>query len=216
MAEKNITISGRLSFPVWTMERAIALNSKSEWPVDADRVACTFNMFLEQDQLNKLINHLKNVYLPWVVTQDGKRGGLPKKEVDKLIAEIDKGDWLETPYNFFIKGMKEKDLEVAPEAAAFIKVKGTAGQNLVQKAVVYGEDELLVPLDITDFPAIVLASQTTHELYAGAVVATTLNLYAFMSGKNPGIAAGAPAVVFKADAEQIGGTKLDEDEIFLD
>ena len=216
MAEKNITLTGRLSFPVWTMERAIALNAKSKWPVDADQVACTFNMFLEKDQYDKLITHLKDVYLPWVVSQDGKRGGLPQNEVDKLIEAIDKGDWLNTPFNFFIKGMKEKDLEVAPEAVAFIKVKGSVGQNLVQKAVVYGEDELLVPLDIDSFPAIVPASQSVHELYAGAVVATTLNMYSFMSGKNPGIGAGAPAVVFKADGEQIGGTRLDEDEIFLD
>lgn len=216
MAEKNVTVSGRLSFPVWTMARAIQLNAKSEWPVEDERVACTFNMFLEQDQLDKLVDHIKDTFLPWVVSQDGKKGGLPQKEVNKLLKTLDEGDWAETPYNLFIKGMREKDLEVAPEAVAFIKVKGTAGQNLVQKAVVYDENELTVPLEIDAFPAIVPISQSVHELYAGALVATTLNLYCFMSGKNPGIAAGAPAVVFKDDAEQIGGSKLDEDEIFLD
>ena len=105
-----------------------------------------------------------------------------------------------------------------PEAVATVKVIGSKGQDIELKAIVNGDDELLVPdPDLLAFPVIKPIGQTVHSMYPGAYVAATLNLYAYHNGKHPGFSAGANVAVFKTDGDRFGGgVTVDEDEIFAD
>ena len=127
-------------------------------------------------------------------------------------------DWTEQPPYIPIKALSEKSAELAPEAVASLKVNGMRGQDLVLKAVVNSEDELVIPDEnILAYPIIQPINRTVHELYPGSLAAATLNLYSFVSGKLPGFSASTGTVIFKADAERFGGgIAVDEDEIFAD
>lgn len=224
MAPKNpktVTIYGRLSFPNFNYQQAVARNSKSQFPKAPEDVAPDFNLLVEKPQLEKLLTHVKDVFLPYCIEQSNKgekRDALTKAEVDRILKLIDAEDWDAQPPYIPVKPVPEKTADLAPEAVANIKVTGNKGVDIEQKAIVNTEDELLVPdPDQLAFPVIKPIGQTVHQMYGGCYVAATLNLYAFISGKLPGFSASASVAVFKADGERFGGgTTVDEDEIFLD
>lgn len=224
MAPKNpktVTIYGRLSFPNFNYAQAVARNAKSNYPKDAADVSPDFNLLVEQVQLDKLVTHVKDVFLPYCLDQSSKgekRDALAKGEVDRILKLIDSGDWEAQPPYIPIKVVPEKTADLAPEAVANVKVTGNKGVDVELKAIVNSEDELLVPdPDQLTYPVIKPIGQTVHQMYGGAYVAATLNLYAFISGKLPGFSASASVAVFKADGDRFGGgTTVDEDEIFLD
>lgn len=218
---KTVTVYGRLSFPNFNYQQAVARNAKSQFPKDAADVAPDFNLLVEQTQLDKLVNHVKTEFLPYCLeqsTKGEKRDALTKAEVDRVLKLIDSGDFEAQPPYICIKPVADKTAELAPEAVASIKVVGNKGTDIELKAIVNSEDELLVPdPDLLVFPVIKPIGQTVHQMYGGCYVAATLNLYAFISGKLPGFSASASVAVFKADGERFGGgTSVDEDEIFLD
>jgi hypothetical protein len=224
MAPKNpktVTIYGRLSFPNFDYAQAVARNAKSQFPKAPEDVAPDFNLLVEQPQLDKLVAHVTGEFLPHCLDQSNKgekRDALTKAEVDKILKIINKADWESQPPYIPIKPVSEKTAPLAPEAVANIKVMGNKGIDIEQKAIVTTEDELVVPdPDLLTFPVIRPIGQTVHQMYGGAYVAATLNLYAFISGKLPGFSASASVAVFKADGERFGGgTAIDEEEIFLD
>lgn len=220
--EQNVTIYGRLSYPVFSHKAAVERNQKGKFPKDdPTKVAPEFHLLVEQAQLDKLVKHLEDVFIPYTVERSKageKRNALTQKEADRLLDWLANQDWeLQPPY-MPIKMVPEKTVDMAPEAVASIKVMGRQGEDLTLKAIVNEEDELVVPdSDILQFPIIKPLSATVHEMYGGCYVAATLNLYAFVSGKLPGISASAPTAVFKADGDRFGGsTEIDEDEIFAD
>ena len=160
-------------------------------------------------------------FLPYCVEQSNKgekRDALTQAEADRIIKLIENEDWDSQPPYISIKSISEKTAPLAPECVANVKVNGNKGVDIEQKAIVNNEDELLVPdPDQLTWPVIKPIGQTVHQMYGGCLVAATLNLYAFVSGKLPGFSASASTAVFKADAERFGGgTSVDEDEIFLD
>lgn len=224
MAAKNpktVTIYGRLSFPNFVYAQAVARNAKSNYPKDAADVAPDFNLLVEQTQLDKLIKHVKDEFLPYCLEQSKKgekRDALTQAEVDRIVKLIDSGDFEAQPPYIPIKVVPEKTADLAPEAVANIKITGNKGVDIECKAIVNNEDEMLVPdPDQLTYPVIKPIGQTVHQMYGGAYVAATLNLYAFISGKLPGFSASASVAVFKADGERFGGgTTVDEDEIFMD
>lgn len=224
MAPKNpktVTIYGRLSFPNFNYQQAVARNSKSQYPKDAADVAPDFNLLVEKPQLEKLLTHVKDVFLPYCLEQSNKgekRDALTKAEVDRILKLIDAEDWEAQPPYIPVKPVPDKTADLAPEAVANIKVTGNKGVDIECKAIVNSEDELLVPdPDQLTFPVIKPIGQTVHQMYGGCYVAATLNLYAFISGKLPGFSASAGVAVFKADGDRFGGgVTVDEDEIFLD
>jgi hypothetical protein len=218
---KAVTIYGRLSFPNFNYQQAVARNAKSQFPKDAADVAPDFNLLVERAQLDKLKNHVLTEFLPYCVEQSNKgekRDALTQKEADRIIKLIESEDWENQPPYIPIKPVPEKTVELAPEAEANVKVVGNKGIDMELKAIVQGEDELLVPdPDQLTWPVIKPIGQTVHQMYGGCYVAATLNLYAFISGKLPGFSASASVAVFKADGDRFGGgTAVDEDEIFLD
>lgn len=218
---KTVTIYGRLSFPNFNYAQAVARNAKSNFPKDAADVAPDFNLLVEQTQLDKLIAHVKQEFLPYCVEQGGKgekRDALSQADADRIIKLLDSGDFDAQPPYVSIKSVPEKTRDLAPEAVASIKVTGNKGVDIELKAIVNSEDELLVPdPDLLAFPVIRPIGQTVHQMYGGCYVAATLNLYAFISGKLPGFSSSASVAVFKADGERFGGgTSIDEDEIFAD
>ena len=224
MAPKNpktVTIYGRLSFPNFNYQQAVARNSKSNYPKDAADVAPDFNMLVEPEQLKKLTDHVRDVFLPYCLEQSNKgekRDALTQAEVDRILKLIESEDWEAQPPYIPIKPVPEKTADLAPEAVANIKVVGNKGIDIEQKAIVNTEDELLNP-DGTQlvFPVIKPINQTVHQMYGGCYVAATLNLYAFISGKLPGFSASASVAIFKADGDRFGGgVAVDEDEIFAD
>lgn len=218
----TVTIYGRLSYPVFKHADAVARNASSMYPQsDPNRVAPEFNLLVEQPQLDKLVKHIKDVFLPYCAAQAAageKRNAIEPKAMKKLLALFDSEDWEEQPPYIPIKVVGEKTAKLAPEAVASVKVKGQNGMDMVLKAIVNDEDELAVPdPDLLTFPVIRPIEQTVHNLYGGSVAAATLNLYAFMASGMPGITASAGTVVFKADADAFGGgTAIDEEEIFMD
>ena len=224
MAPKNpktVTIYGRLSFPNFNYQQAVARNAKSQYAKDAADVAPDFNLLVEKPQLDKFITHVKDVFLPYCLEQSNKgekRDALTKAEVDRILKLIDSEDWEAQPPYIPVKMVPAKTADLAPEAVANIKISGNKGVDIEQKAIVNNEDELLVPdPDQLTWPVIKPIGQTVHQMYGGCYVGATLNLYAFISGKLPGFSASASVAVFKADGERFGGgASVDEDEIFLD
>jgi len=219
---KNVTIYGRLSFPTFDYQQAVAKNAKSQY-VKADPADVTpdFNLLLEQPQLDKLVKHVLDEFLPYCVEQSkkgDKRDALTQAEADKIAKLIKSADWDSQPPYIPIKSVSDKTAELAPEALVSVKVNGNKGTDILQQAIVQDESELAVPdPDRVDYPAIMPIGQTVHSLYGGCYAAATLNLYAYISGKLPGFSAAASVCVFKADGDRFGGgVSVDADEMFLD
>jgi Protein of unknown function (DUF2815) len=219
---KNVTIYGRLSFPTFDYQRAVAKNATSQFKkADPADVTPDFNLLLEQPQLDKLKNHVLNEFLPYCAEQHkkgDKRDALDAGQIAKLVKMIEAEDWESQPPYIPIKPVSDKTAELAPEALASVKILGNKGTDILQQAIVQDESELAVPdPDRVDYPAIMPIGQTVHSLYGGCYAAATLNLYAFVSGKLPGFSAAASVCVFKADGDRFGGgVTVDEDEMFLD
>lgn len=218
---KIVTFSGRVSYPVWTAQEAYDRSQKGSYPAkDVDSVSPDFQLLVPEGQFQKVMDHCINVFLPYCAEQHKKgekKDALDPGEVKKLIESI-QGDLSAQVYNSPFKPVYEKSVELAPEAVASIKVIGPKGGNFDLKAIVNDESELAVPdPDILQFPVIKPLSATTHQMYPGAVVAVTANLYAYHNGKLPGFSAGASVAVFKADADRFGGgVEVDAEEMFLD
>jgi hypothetical protein len=218
---KVVTIYGRLSFPTFTAKEAYDRSQKGSYPAaDIASAAPDFQLLVEQAQLDKLMNHVEQEFLPYCIQQGvagEKRDVLDAKEVKALMDGL-RGDLSDQTFNTPIKPVHEKTAPLAPEAVATVKVIGSKGQDFELKAIVNDEQELLIPDgDILQFPVIKPISQTVHSMYPGAYVAATLNLYAYHNGKHPGFSAGANVAVFKTDGERFGGgVTIDEDEIFAD
>lgn len=218
---KTVTIYGRLSFPTWTAKEAYDRSQSGQYPAKSiDEAAPNFQLLVEQAQLDKFMTHVENVFFPYCIAQSDageKRDVLDKGEVKKLLDGL-RGDLADQTFNTPVKAVHEKTAPLAPEAVAAIKVIGSKGQDIEQKAIVNSEDELAVPdPDQITFPCLKPIGQTVHSMYPGAYVAVTLNLYAYHNGKHPGFSAGANVAVFKADGDRFGGgVTVDEDEIFAD
>ena len=217
---QNVTVYGRLSWPVWTHDEAVTRNIKSKYPQDADKVTAEFNLLLDAAQFDKFRTHVRDEFLPWCEQQlaaGETRNALDAKQVKQLMAVLD-GDLEVQPPYIPAKAVPEKSQELAPEAVCMLKVKGPRGGDIELKAIVQDESELLVPdPDQLTYPVVKPLGQTVHKMYGGAYVAATLNLYAFINGKLPGFSASAGVAVFKADGDRFGGgVAVDEDEIFLD
>lgn len=219
---KRITISGRLSFPTLTAQQAYDRSQKGSYPAkDVASANPDFQMVLTQGQWERFLKHAVDVFLPYCAEQEKqgqKRDVLTVKEV-KQLADTIKGDLESQLLNTPAKPVKEEMALLMPDAVAVVKAIGPKGGNISAKAIVNKEEELAVPdPDILQFPVIKGIQETTHELYAGCLVAATLDLYAYRNGKNPGFSAGVSTVVFKADADRFGGggPDVDMDEIFAD
>ena len=219
---KNVTIYGRLSFPTFDYQQAVAKNAKSQYAkADPADVTPDFNLLLEQPQLDKLKKHILDEFLPYCVeqyTKGEKRDALEPKQADRIAKLIESEDWEAQPPYIPIKPVSEKTQALAPEALASVKIVGNKGTDILQQAIVQDESELAVPdPGRVDYPCILPIGQTVHSLYGGCYAAATLNLYAFVSGKAPGMSAAAGVCVFKADSDRFGGgVAVDEDEMFLD
>lgn len=218
---QNVTVYGQLSYPVFQYKMALERNKKSSFPKDEDKVTPEFNLVVEQAQLEKFLTHVRNEFLPFCLEQSKngeKRNALTDAEVKRILKLIDSGDWADQPPYIPVKPVPEKTAPLAPAGVAMLKVLGQRGVDVELKAIVYDESELLVPdPDLLKFPIIKPIGQTVHQMYAGAYVAATLNLYAFVSGKLPGFSASASTAVFKADGTRFGGgVDVDEDDIFAD
>lgn len=218
----SVTVYGRLSFPVWTMAEALARNAAAPANVQKkdEQVAPEFNLLLEQAQLDKYVNFVKTKFLPFCVQQQAageKRNALTQKEADAILRVLD-SDWEMQPPYISLKPVSEKSLALAPASAAMLKVVGNRGRDLELLAIVRDESELAVPdPDIIKFPVVKPLHQTIHQMYPGAYVAATLNLYSFISGKTPGFSSSASKAVFREDADRFGGgVELDEDALFED
>lgn len=217
---KTVTIYGRLSFPNFLYAEALTRNATSKFKKPDAEVTPDFNLLVEQAQLDKLVNHLTNDFLPYCLDQSKngeKRDALVKKNVDRIVKVLNSGDWDDQPPYLPVKTVNEKTAVLAPECVASIKVSGNRGTDIELKAIVNDEDELAVPdPDLLTFPVIKPIGQTVHQMYAGCYVAATLNLYAYETG-SVGVSASAGVAVFKADGDRFGGgVTVDEDEIFAD
>lgn len=223
MASKNpqtVTVYGRLSFPVFDHKTAVERNAKSDYPqADPSKVAPEFNLIVDQAQLDKFLNHVKNEFFPFCRQQpDDGRNALTDADVKRLLKTIDAQDWEDQPPYIPVKPIHEKTAPLVPDGVASIKVSGNKGVDIELKAIVNSEDELEIPdPDRVIYPAIIPINKTVHTLYPGCLAVATLNLYAYHQGKTPGFSASAGVCVFKADADRFGGgIAVDEDEIFMD
>lgn len=218
----TVTIRGRLSFPNFDYQQAVARNQKSQFPkADPADVTPDFNLLLEQPMLDKFKQHVLDEFLPYCVEQEkkgDKRNALTQAQADKIIKIIEAEDWENQPPYIAVKVVPEKTQELAPEAVAMLKVVGNRGMDIEQRAIVRDESELAVPdPDRVKYPDVLPIGQTVHSLYGGCNAVATLNLYSFISGKLPGFSASASVCVFHTDNDRFGGgVAVDEDEIFMD
>lgn len=218
---KAVTIWGRLSFPTWTAQEAYDRNLKGDYPSkDVASAAPDFQLLVNDVQWGKFLKHATETFLPYCVQQEAKgekRDSLNAAEA-KALADGLTGDLSAQMYNTPAKIVSEKSADLAPEAVATIKCIGPKGGEIELKAIVNGEDELAVPdPDLLSFPVILPIAKSAHQMYAGANVAVTLNLYAYHNGKHPGFSAGCNVAVFKSDNDRFGGgVTVDEDEMFMD
>ena len=183
---KNVTIYGRLSFPRFTHAEAVAANKKSSFiAADESTVKPEFNLLIEQGQLDKLRDHLRDVFIPYVEAQYAKgpkeKDALDPKTVKKILQKLTDEDWDGSPI-LPIKTISEKNAESAPEAVAGVKLVGSKGSDISLKATVYSEDQLAIPdPDILTYPVLRNLKDTVFTMYAGAYVAATINLFAYFS-----------------------------------
>lgn len=214
-----VSIRGRLSFPTLTVAEAKIRNTRSSFPKADDKIAPEFQVLVTELQLDKFVKHINDVYLPWLEAQI-KNGEQKYKDVKpaKLIALLKSRDWADQPPYIPIKVVNEATQKLAPEAVASIKVSGYAGRDIIQKAIVRGPDDEFDPSTVrAKYPAIVPIDDTNFELYAGAEVGVTLDLYAFQAAGMPALKSSATTLVFRADAERFGGgVDVDEDALFDD
>src|SRR5689334_18626368 len=92
---KNVTIRGRLSFPVFTAQEAFdkaqaSPNMKFKPATVADAKP-EINLLLEQSQLDKLRSHILDVYFPYIVDREKNgesKDALTADEVKKLTEQI--------------------------------------------------------------------------------------------------------------------------------
>ena len=162
--------------------------------------------------------HISDVFLPWCIAQGTAKdkSGLSAAEAKRISDLLTSGDWENQPPYIPIKPVPAKTQPLAPEAVAMFKINGQKGVDIEQKAVVKDASELAIedPTRVK-YPVILPIDETVHAMQSGFVVATTVNLYAYLSGKVPGITAQAKAVVFKEKAAQFGGgVELDDEAIF--
>ena len=221
---KQITFWGRLSFPKWTAQEAFDSSQGSKYPAKSVAEAKpSFNLVVEQGQLDKVRDHAVNTFLPYCQAQDKageKRDALTAAEVKDILKQV-KDPAFAGVHNIPFAPLHEKTALLAPECVGQIKCLGTAGVDIELKARVMDEDDLSdvekQAGDIVVFPQIVKLEQSAFSMYPGAIVAVTANLYAYRNGKVPGFSAGVNVVVFKADADRFGGgVSVDEDEMFMD
>jgi hypothetical protein len=220
---QNVTIRGRLSFPCWTYEQAVKRDAKSKFPkADKDDVRPSFDLLLDDAQATKLVTFVRDTFLPWCLEQGKANGksGLTAAQVKKLTKVLDEADWEVEGILGLIKPVPEKTQEMAPEAVMSVPVKGYKGSDITKKAVVRSESDLRNQADDLIIPErglILPVGDTNLDLYPGSIVASTINLFAFV-GANVGITATGDTAVFVGDAERFGGggSALDEDDIFMD
>lgn len=218
---KVVTIKGRLSFPRFTAQEAYDASQGSQYPYKSVAEAKPdINLLLEQAQHDKLMTKIVDEFLPYCAAQAAageKKDKLDQSEVDDILAQLAKPDF-KGPQNIPFRPMSDKSKALAPECVSSARCLGNAGVDLVLKGVVNDEKELAVPdPDQIKFPVIKPINDTVHSFYPGALVAVTINLYAYHNGKVPGFSAGISAVVFWADADRFGGgVAVDEDAIFMD
>lgn len=217
---QEITLRGRLSFPNLTIPQALAQNKKSKFPKADEDVRPNFQLLVTDDQQDKLIAHVKNVFLPWCLEQGkaGAKSGLTEAQVKKLTKILDAKEWDVDPLQGLLKPVHEKTAALAPETVACIPVNGFKGRDIKVKAVVKSEAQLANPhSDILIPPAgkILDIEDTKLELRAGYYVGATLNLFAY-TGANVGISASTETIVLLNEAEPFGGGSSFDEDVFMD
>lgn len=221
-----VVVTGRLSYPAFTMGEATSLNERSNptYKKKPEDVKPSFNILVEQAALDKVVAHIRNHLLPWAEAQykadpTKNNGGLEPKWIKQITRILDAGDWETEGVFGFIKSVPEKTQELAPEAVANIKVNGFKGRDVERKVLVRDESQLLHEHSDIIVPSkgIILPERDTQlEVYPGGVVSTQVNMFTFVSGQTAGISASAGTVVLVGDAPRFGGGDIDEDAIFMD
>jgi hypothetical protein len=226
-APSPISIRGRLSYPLFSYDEAVANNQSGMYPTaDKSKIKASYNLLLEQQQLDKVVASIRQ-FLPHAVAnmgtlkvKDRPRNGLTQAEADKIEAILDSGDWADQPPYLPIKPLSEKSAELAPECVASLKIVATPGKDIVLKAKVTSDAELDVPdpdLIIPEKGVILPIARTLHELYAGCQAMTQIHFYSYAAGPNPGINASSGACVFRMDDTPFSaGSAIDEDALLDD
>ena len=220
---KTVTIFGRLSFPTFTAQEAYDKSQRGSYPAkDVASAKPDFLLLVTQSQWDIFKKKAIEEFLPYCVEQHKKgekKDALEPAEVKQLIAGLEDLD--NQLFNSPAKPVHEKSAVLAPEAVATIKCIGPSGGDIALRAIVDDPSQLAVPdpdlIVDKDNKKVLPIGNTTFEMYPGAYVGATLNLYSYHNGKHPGFSAGVSTVVFKADAERFGGSvDVDESAIFMD
>lgn len=227
-AYKKLNIRGGVTYSDFTYDQALKSNERSDPKYkksDLTKVAPQVQLLLDKVQRDRVIAHLRDVYVPETIKRSAageKKDAFEKKYADKILAALE--EWstdvvADAPPHLPIKKVYPKTLVVAPWAMATLKFTGTKEKDLELLARVNDESELKVPdPNLLTFPVLQPIGRTVHDLYPGAWAYATLNLSGFfMTPGNYGISAYANTLVFLEDRDRLsGGAGLDEDDIFMD
>lgn len=163
---KNVNVTGLMSFPLYSTENIEQLEAwrtrrnigKPRFP---DRIG--FTLLLNQQQHDRVVANLKDVYLPFAADLkkvSGGSKGIDPKLVDKLAKLVADEDWSES--NLPIRSLNDKDEENIEKnnLGSFVsklKVAGPPNEAPIKiKALYHEEDE--TELEVVDL------SQVSHLL----------------------------------------------------
>lgn len=218
----KISVSGRLSFPVFTMAEAIERDKTSMYPaMSPDYISPGFNLLLDQKTHDRIVEFFLDTLLPSFIQDrsENEKWGLDAKEAKRVETLLRSGDLSEQPPYIPLKPVPEKSQAMAPEAVSQLNIKGRRGADIKLQAIVNSAEEVLDGFDHpASFPALMSIGETIHSLYPGSIAAATLTFYPVTKAKPAGFQARATTAVFKADAEQFGAgeVEFDLDDLFLD
>ena len=122
-SKPSVNIKGRLSFPRFTMQEALDHNAmNTKFKKDPANVTPSFGLLLEEEQLNKVIAHLTEEFIPMAEARynadaDAKNVLRPK-DSKKIIASLEARDFADQPPYIPLKPVGEKTLELMPSALA--------------------------------------------------------------------------------------------------
>ena len=223
-------VRGRLTYSNLTMARAVVANDnpKRKFKTPADKIAPDFQLLLTQPQVEKLVTHLVDEFIPEAVARHKageKKNVLDPKRADKAKTYFAAGlaggpeAWDEPPY-MPLRNVYTKSLDLMPEAWATFKASGSAGRDIELLAKVMEESQLKVPDDTARvYPLLAPIHETQFEMYPGSRVFATARFFAYDSGPGTwGINAYANQLVFVGDADRFGGGAVDVDAegVFMD
>ena len=223
---KNLTVTGQLSFPLWSEDDLTRL---AEWRANRglkkgkypDRLGGT--LFLNQAQVDKITEYLTGTFLPFVSEQyaatNGDKG-LDKDTVLEIEKKVKANDWSMDDYLLPIRNLSAKDADNVTEDIVAKWSFGASGGNEIQKKFLGrnadGDLEVIGISAVENVPEDALDG-IDDTLYWGSrnTFRGAFNLNAYEAAST-GISAYTRSLYLMTDLPMTWGSGSDDEEVLED